>query len=220
MNKLSAERIRPIRDEVYHRIRTAILRGSYRPGDRLQEETLALELGVSRTPVREALRKLEVERFVIYYPHKGTVVSEVSPDEVDELYQVRLQLEVFIARRAARNATEESIRRLRELHAEAMRRTDPDGILDNVEEFNTAVFELSGAPSLVELNQRVRLTLQRVLAPNYLDAARRKNANREHLRIIEALEARDPDMAERCVREHLAGSEKCAKPRVGSSSPE
>jgi DNA-binding GntR family transcriptional regulator len=206
VSKLPAERMRPIRDEVYHRIRQAILRGVYRPGDRLQEEALAEALGTSRTPVREALRKLEVELFVTYYPHKGTVVSSVSPDEIDDLYRVRTVIEVLVTRRAAIRSTPEDTAKLREILALSERCVEPDEILDSVELFNDALFEIADAPSLVDINRRIRELLQRVLASNHLDPARRARAQKEHLRIVGALEANDPDLAEKYTLEHLANS--------------
>lgn len=206
MKKLTVERMRPIRDEVYHRIRTAILRGVYKPGDRLQEEMLAEELGTSRTPVREALRKLEVERFVDYFPHRGTVVSEVSKDEVEDLYKVRQLLEILLIRRAAKNATAEDIEALRAILEEEDRCVEPDAILDSVEKFNNVLFSISRAESLIELDQRIRENLQRVVVSNHLNPERRKTAHAEHLLIVDALAANDPDLAERRTVEHLTHS--------------
>lgn len=211
MKRLTAERMRPIRDEVYERIRKAIIRGHYKPGQRLQEKDVAEELGTSRTPVREALRKLEVERFVQHFPHKGTVVSEVSLNEVDELYQVRQLLEIFIARRAALNATPEDVARLREILQRSEACVEDEDILNSVEEFNDALFELSDAVNLIEINRRIRETLQRVMTSNHLNPVRRKEAHREHELIVEALEAHDPDLAEKRTIEHLAHSPRTGK---------
>lgn len=211
MQKVSSERMRPIRDVVYQSIRQAIIRGAYKPGDKLQEEILAEELGVSRTPVREALRKLEVERFVDYYPHRGTVVSEVSTDEVDELYQVRQMLEVFIIRKAAKNAKPKDILGLRHILAQGELCMEPDDILDSVEMFNNAIFELSGSESLVDLNRKIREILQRVVTSNHLNPDRRKQAHDEHMKIVDALEANDAHLAEKYTIEHLKHSPRKAK---------
>ncbi len=208
IRKISQEYIRPIRDIVYQEIRKAIITGLYKPGDKLQEEDLAEKLGVSRTPVREALRKLEVEHFVIYYPHRGTVVSEIPADEVDELYQVRLLLETFIARKAAVKATAEDVKRLREILAEEEKCIAPDDILDAVERYNDAIFQISGAVTLVDLNKKIREILQRIVASNHLNPERRNQAHQEHLRIVEALERNDPDLAEQYTVEHLKHSPK------------
>ncbi len=209
--KLSAKRMRPIRDEVYHRIRQAIIRGAYQPGEKLQELDLAEMLGTSRTPVREALRKLEVENLVTYYPHKGTVVSEVNTDEVEEIYEVRTLLEVFIARRAAARATPEDVKKLRRILARGELCEEPDDILDAVERFNEVLFEVSGAVSLVDLNRRVREILQRIVVSNHLNPERRASARLEHRRIVDALEANDLDLAEKYTREHMERSPRTLK---------
>ncbi len=206
MEKLSKERMRPIRDEVYLQIRKAIIRGVYKPGEKLQEEDLAEALGTSRTPIREALRKLEVENLVTYYPHRGTMVSDVSVDEVDELYQVRTLVEVFIAKRAALNATPEDIAQLRKILKDGEQCTDPDDILSNVELFNDTLFEIAHADALVDINRRIRFTLQRVVVNNHLNPERRKTAYEEHCKIVDALEAHDSDLAQKYTLEHMAHS--------------
>lgn len=180
--------------------------GIYKPGDRLQEEALANELGTSRMPVREALRKLEVENFVTYYPHRGTVVSDVSVDEINELYEARVLLETFIVRRAARKASPEDVKNLREILVKEELCRDPDDVLDSVEEFNNALFKISGAQNLVDVNQRIRELLQRVLVNNHLNLERRRRAHQEHMLIVDALEAQDPDLAEKYIKDHLLNS--------------
>ena len=211
VKKLSEERMRPIRDEVYHRLRQAIIRGVYKPGEKLQEVALAEDLGTSRTPIREALRKLEVENLVTYFPHKGTVVSDVPTDEVEELYQVRTLLERFIARRAAINATPENVKKLRKILAMEELCEAPDEILDAVEQFNATLFEISHAEHLVDLNRRVREMLQRVMANNHLNPERRISAHNEHLKIVDALEKNDPDLAESRTIEHMDHSPRLPK---------
>ena len=211
LEKLTRARLRPIRDEVYLQIRKAIIRGTFKPGDKLQEEDLAEMLGTSRTPIREALRKLEVENLVIYYPHRGTVVSDVAVDEVEELYQVRTLIETFIAKRAALNATAEDIAQLRKILEDGRNCTDPEEILSNVELFNNTLFEISRADALVDLNRRIRYTLQRVLVNNHLNPERREQAYQEHCRIVDALEAHDSDLAQRYTLEHLTSSPKKLK---------
>lgn len=211
MEKLPQQRFRPIRDEVYQMLRQAILRGEYKPGDRLQEETLAEQLGTSRTPVREALRKLEVESFVNYYPHRGTVVSEVSTDEIEELYQIRTIIESFIAKRAAINATDKDIKHLREILANGEKLTDDIEILDNIEQFNETIFEIAGSRSLADLNRKIRELLRRVVVSNHLDPQRRTRAHSEHVRIVDAFEKNDPELAQKVTIEHLGHSPRALK---------
>lgn len=206
IRKLSEARMRPIRDEVYLQIRKAIIRGDYKPNEKLQEENLAEQLGTSRTPVREALRKLESEKLVTYYPHRGTVVSGVSDDEIDDLFAVRTLIESLIARRAAVRAAPADINRLISCHEKAESSNDPDEILNSVDAFNETIFRISGAEQLTSLNRRVREYLQRILVSNHLEPERRTQAAAEHKKIIEALAANDPDLAEKYTREHLTNA--------------
>lgn len=208
VQKLSEERMRPIRDEVFCLLRKAIIRGDYKPGEKLQEETLAEQLGTSRTPVREALRKLESEKLVTYYPHKGTVVSEISREEVEDLFAVRALSEKLIIRRAAVKAKPEDIRELRKYLEASEAGKDADTILNSIDAFNEKLFEISGAEQLVDINRRIRERLQRVLVSNHLDPVRSAVAHAEHLKIVEALEAGDPDLAEKYTEEHMNNAPK------------
>lgn len=192
-----------MRDIVYSEIRKSIVRGTYKPGEKLQEEKLAEELGVSRTPVREALRKLEVERFVTYYPHRGTVVSSISTDEISDLYKVRCLLERLIVCRAAKNATPTDIEELLSILKKEESAVKPDDILDAVDEFNNTIYNLSNAETLIDLAKKVREFLSRTTASNHLNPIRRQQAHEEHLHIIDALSRNDPDLAEKYTIEHL-----------------
>lgn len=211
IRKLSEARMRPIRDEVYLQIRKAIIRGDYKPNEKLQEEDLAEQLGTSRTPVREALRKLESEKLVTYYPHRGTVVSEVSDDEIEDLFVVRTLIESLIARRAAVRATPADIGRLISCLEKAESSSEPDEILSSVDAFNEMIFRISGAEQLTSLNRRVREHLQRLLVSNHLEPERREQAAAEHKKIVEALAANDPDLAEKYTKEHMTNAPRKVK---------
>jgi len=213
MQKLSPERMRPIRDEVYDILRQAILDGTYRPGDKLKEEELALRLGVSRTPVREALRKLEMGSYVKPHSHRSVVVSPVDPDEVEDLLEVRREVEVRLIRKAAVHATPEGIAKLRRLLGEADGAEELSVRLERVEAFNALMLGLSQSGQLLLLHKKVREMLQRVLVSGHADPARARVAVREHAAIVDALEAKDPDLAEARLREHLSDSRRFLKLR-------
>lgn len=201
-SKLSEERARLIRDEIFCQLRKAIVRRVYKPGEKLREETLAEQLGTSRTPVREALRKLESEKLVNYYPHKGAVVSEISKEEMEDLFAIRALLEKLIIRRAAMKAKPEDIQELRRYLEASETPGDADTILDAIDAFNEKIFEIAGASQLADINRRVRECLQRMLVSNHLDPVRSVIARTEHMKIVEALEAGDPELAEKYVEEH------------------
>jgi len=206
MDKLSKKRLRPIRDEVYSILRDDIIMGVYKPGDRLQEENLAENLGISRTPVREALRKLEIENLVDYYPHRGTVVSEIAVDELKELFLVKIFIEILINKKAAKNAEKKDIEMLRELLVKTEECSNSDEIIDFVTKFNNAVFKISNSEYLVNLNKSVRESIKRVVTSNALDDERRAAICREHSNIVDAFEDKDENLIKQYTIEHIQSS--------------
>ena len=97
----------PLRDVVFHTLRNAILKGELQPGERLMEIQLAQKLGVSRTPVREALRKLELEGLVLMMPRKGAVVADITIQDLEDVLEVRTALEELAVQKACDTITEE-----------------------------------------------------------------------------------------------------------------
>ena len=104
----------PLRDVVFQTLRQAILRGTLQPGERLMEIHLAQKLGVSRTPVREAVRKLESEGYVVMIPRKGTYVASLSIQDVNDVFEIRSALEGMAAYYAALRASEEEIQQVKD----------------------------------------------------------------------------------------------------------
>jgi DNA-binding GntR family transcriptional regulator len=100
--------------KVFDQLKNGILNGKYKHGDLLNEVKMAEEMGVSRTPVREALRQLELEGLAAYTPNKGVVVRGLSREDIKDIYQIRLMIEGMTARRAAENITEEELAELKE----------------------------------------------------------------------------------------------------------
>jgi len=220
MKKISAERMLPIREEVYQRIRKAIMNGEYRPGEHLHEEQLATQLGTSRTPVREALRKLEVEKLVIHHPHRGTVVSELSLDEIEELYEIRTLIEAFIAKRAAQNATPEDVVRLKKLLDDEEQTTERDTTMDAIDAYNKAVMEIANCPSIADLNFKVREILSRMIISGHLHPNRRAIAQKEHRDIVGAIANNDSDLAQRLTIIHLRNASRVLKPSLNPTEPQ
>ena len=101
--------IKPLRELVCENIRQAIIDGTFSPGERLMEIQMADEMGVSRTPVREAIRKLELEGFVVMIPRRGTYVADISIKDITEIYEVRTSLDVLAAGLATERITEEEL---------------------------------------------------------------------------------------------------------------
>jgi len=205
---ISKNRLRPIRDEVYHAIKDAILKGAYKPQQRFKETDLAKTLGVSRTPIREAMRKLEIDGLVEYVPHKGTVVSGFDLSEILDIYEVRTVLETLIAKRAAENITDELIEKLKLNIKKFETEENNDTILALLDEFNELIYEASKCSKLVNLMRHTRGYFKRVRISNHTDPERRKDAILEHERIVSVLEKRDPDLAVKYTLEHIESSRK------------
>ena len=117
----------PLRDVVFQTLRQAILRGTLQPGERLMEIHLAQKLGVSRTPVREAIRMLQLDGLVTMVPRRGAVVAEITISDLEDVLEVRAALEELAARKACQNMTPERLTRLRETagrFAECLKKDD------------------------------------------------------------------------------------------------
>ena len=108
----------PLRDVVFQTLRQAILRGELKPGERLMEIHLAQKLGVSRTPVREAIRKLELEGLVLMIPRKGAIVAEITVQDLEDVLEVRMALEELAVKIACKRITEEQLEEIKRRSAE------------------------------------------------------------------------------------------------------
>lgn len=197
-------------ESVVDGVRRLILSGQYASGDRLGEVELAATLGVSRTPVREALRLLAAEGLVEVTPNKGARVVAWSPAELEEIFALRAQVEGLAARRAAERITAEALDELEQIalaHAKATA-AGPDRDLDRVYELNGlfhggVVQAASGGASLSSVvNSLVHsVVLHRTL--HTFDDAAMERSSRHHLEIVTAMRNRDPEWAECVMRSHL-----------------
>jgi DNA-binding GntR family transcriptional regulator len=186
-------------------IRQAILDGRYEPGSRLKEEELAGELGISRTPVREALLMLQSEGLVVTTPNRGAVVRSHDADDLRDLYQLRALLEGYAARLAAAKVTDEEIRLLRESceRFDAVEDRDvPELVKENLW-FHNAIHAAAGSDRLSWMLQRViELPLVYKSYIWYSPDQKRISAH-YHRQITNALSVRDAERAEIVMREHV-----------------
>lgn len=191
--KLQLDSVKTRQELVTDAIRGAILRGRFRPGDRLDQTELADEMNVSRSPVREALRILTAEDLVTHYRHRGTVVTERTSEELRELLFMRKLLEGAAARRAITLMTEERIRRLKAVIDEAHAAEDMERVLELNNIFHATIYEAYPQPYLIAEIQKLR----NKIAPYnrlYLDGPGQKAAAwADHQRIYEACVAQDAD---------------------------
>lgn len=197
---------RTVHEAVAEALRKAIYLGELPGGTRLNQDEIAAKFGVSRIPVREALRQLEAEGLVQIIPHRGAVVSTLSPEELRELYEIRITLESLAVRRAIPNVTMDVVQELERLLAELERTEDPLTWLDLNREFHNALYAPSGLKRLCHLIDTLRRNTERYLRIYVGPLGRIPLAQREHRKILEAYRERDADTAVAALQEHLSNT--------------
>lgn len=200
-----------LREQVLAELRRRIVDGEYREGERLTEIRLADDFGVSRNPVREALRVVEAEGFVQILPRRGAVVATLDETAVRDLFAVRRQLETLAAASAAERATPAGIAALRALVAEAATATaaeDFDRVAELNSEFHRTVIELSGNRWLVSMSAAMYHHVHWVFRAGA--AQRAPHSSEEHVRLVDAIEAGDAAAATEAARLHVEAAAKAA----------
>jgi DNA-binding GntR family transcriptional regulator len=204
----------PVRERAYEYLKGSVLSGQFSPGERLTEEHLAKKLGISRTPIREALHKLESEGLIRPLATRGFVASQDSKEEVEELFEIRAVLEGYALRVICDRVTDSVLEKLGEAVAkaeEALRNHSLDELFQWNTRFHDTLHELIMDKrrlyhQMVTMRQYVLRYRKNTL--QYPDGGRRTVDG--HRKILLALRLRDPDLCERVMREHIQQSEKDA----------
>ncbi len=195
--------------KAYDAIRGRIVAGEFAPGERLKERDLCAELAVSRTPVREALRRLSSEGLVTIEPRRGAVVADLNADEAAEIYALGAVLESFAARLAAERATPAAVERLRELLAAmeaTLARSGSDAqtrYMNLDDEFHDTILAMADNRRLdAVMRQMVRVPVLVQAFHRYRDEDLQQSLH-QHRGIVAALAAGDPEWAETAMRAHV-----------------
>lgn len=201
---------KPLRDLVLEAIREAIINGTLKPRERLMEIQLAEDLGVSRTPIREALRKLELEGFIVMVPRKGAYVSDVSFKDIADVFEIRTALETLAAGLAAERITDEELQimeRLLAAKAEAINNQNLESIIEIDTAFHEAIYTASRNDRLKTIVNNLREQIQRYRSTTLAYPGRMKSSLEEHKYIVEALQSRDVQLAKQLAQEHIENAE-------------
>jgi len=200
---------KPLREIVFESMREAILSGVLQPGERLMEIQLAEEMGVSRTPVREAIRKLELENFVVMIPRKGAYVAGVSSKDVADVFEIRSALEGLAAGLAAERITEDELEQMeRVLFYRANEgELDLEQIVKSDTDFHALVYKASRNDRLIQILENLREQIQRFRATSLAVPGRNKLALEEHRMIVEALRNHDSEEAQALAMAHIVTAE-------------
>jgi DNA-binding GntR family transcriptional regulator len=203
-----------LRGKVFAKIEQDIINGRYMSGDSLVEGKLSEELGVSRTPVREALGQLELEGLVTLVPNKGAIVKGISNKDIEDIYTIRIMIEGLAARWAAESITDEELKELRDavlLEEFYTQKNEESHLLDSDSQFHEIIFKASKSRPLM----RVLISFH-----NYISSARSlslktpgrpENALNEHKAILEAIESQNADMAELLMNKHIMNAKENVK---------
>jgi DNA-binding GntR family transcriptional regulator len=194
-----------LRGRVFHRIREDILNGKYKDHEELKEVAIGEELGVSRTPVREAFRQLELEGLIQIIPNKGAYVTGIKAKDIKDIYMIRSKLEGLCARWACENITEEQMEEmeenifLAEFHA-SKGHMEQIAELDN--RFHNIMYESCDSKMLEHLLKDYHQYVWRIRRQSLI-TNRGTASNGEHRAIMEAIKAKDPENAEKLANQHM-----------------
>ncbi|SNT68742.1 GntR family transcriptional regulator [Paracoccus seriniphilus] len=193
-----------MKDDAYSLILAAIEAGTYRPGDRLVESELAERFGVSRTPVREALQRLETQAMLVR-DGRSLIVGSLDHNQLAELYVVRAELEALAARLAARHATPEEVRVLAQMVAEDQKAIgDPEFLARANRRFHHQLHLASHNRYLVQQLDLVHRTMALMAKTSLAAEGRSEMALSEHKNIVDAIAAGDGDAADAALRQHIS----------------
>lgn len=195
-------------DQVFERLEAEILGGKYQRGEMITELQLCAELGVSRTPIREALRRLASEHLIEDSP-RGTMVLGVVRKDFEDMCAIRLRIEGLAVRGFVENITEETLRELREaveLQEFYLNKSDPDHIRAQDSRFHELIYRYCGSTILYDTLAPLHNKVQKFRRISIEQGDRAELSVKEHRNIYNAIAARDADLAEKLMNEHIGNA--------------
>lgn len=210
LGPIQLDNYQPLRELVFEALREAIISGVLKPGERLMEVQLAEEMGVSRTPVREAIRKLELEKLVIMVPRKGAYVADISKRDVAEVFEIRRALEGLAASLAADRVTEDQLELMERyllMISDAIEKGNLDDTIEIDTLFHEVLYQAANNAWLEDMINNLREHIQRHRSTSLAHPGRMKQAFIEHRKIVEAIGNRDADLAKKLAEEHILNAE-------------
>lgn len=197
-------------DQVFDHLENDILSGKYQRGEILTESKLSAELGVSRTPIREALRRLEQEH-IIEESGKGSVVIGINEKDLEDIFMIRKSLECQVAALAAKNRTEEQLKQLREaleFQEFYLNKKDPDQIKLMDSRFHETLYKLSGSTAFYDTLVPLHKKIQKYRRASVANSSRAEASVAEHRKIYEAIKSQNTALAAKYASEHVENAYK------------
>ena len=208
--KVNMNEYLPLRDVVFNTLRQAIITGEFAPGERLMEIALANRLGVSRTPVREAIRKLELEGLVVMIPRKGAEVAKITEKDLRDVLEVRSSLEELAAELAAERMNDEVKEKLEKAlkeFEEAIESDDNAGIADSDVDFHDVIFEATGNARLIQIINNLREQMYRYRLEYVKDTEYHTVLLNEHRELAKAMVEGRKEDARKIMKRHIDNQE-------------
>lgn len=208
---LNIDEYLPLRDVVFNTLRNAILTGELEPGERLMEIKLADKLGVSRTPIREAIRKLELEGLVVMNPRKSAEVAKITEEDLVDVLEVRRVLESLAMELSCDKITAEEICQLKEnleLFKSAIKKNDLTEIAITDVAFHDIIYKSTGNQRLIQILNNLREQMYRYRLEYIKDREKRYHLIEEHIQLIDALYSKDKEKACSVILKHIDKQER------------
>ncbi len=208
--KLKTDEYLPLRDVVFNTLRDAIVHGEFEPGERLMEVSLANRLGVSRTPVREAIRMLELEGLVVMIPRRGAEVAKITEKDLKDTMEIRIALEELAVELACLRIDDEGKEKLKKAcisFREAIGSKLVPAIVDKDVEFHDVIFEMSDNPRLVNLSKNLSEQFYRYRVVYVRDMSYHDKLVEEHDAITNAILLGDVAKAKEVMHKHIYDQE-------------
>lgn len=205
--ELNMDAYLPLRDVVFNTLREAILRGDLVPGERLMELQLAAKLGVSRTPIREAIRMLEQEGLAITIPRKGAIVAGMTEKDMQDVLEIREALEELSVQVACDKITEEEVARLRENmenFEDSLKSGDLKRMAEADVEFHDVIYQATDNLKLINMLNNLREQMYRYRVEYLKNPSNHEQLLREHEAIYRGILEKDKDAVTEMIRKHIS----------------
>lgn len=216
-DKQSSKKDKFLREQVYKRLKANVLDGNWSPNTRLVEERLAEEMGTSRTPVREAIQKLEKEGLIRKLPKGGYAVGMVTAEEVEEVFGIRGVLETYASYLAASKATEQDISAMEEIIEQeeaALRNEDADEIVRLNTLFHDTLYKTARSDKLLAVINELRDFIHRYRVICFSNEKMAETAVMDHRVMLEAMRANDPRLVQKTVQKFFVRAKAFIKKKI------
>lgn len=223
MAKVNLNDYKPLREVIFNTLREAIIVGELKPGERLMEVQLAEKMGVSRTPVREAIRKLELEGLVEMLPRKGAHVADLSAKDIMDVLEVRSTLDGLASMLSASRITEEELRELKNVQSQFVNYVEKGSLQGSIKkdvEFHDIIYRSSRNDKLIQIANNLREQIQRFRVIYLKDYSSTRELVKEHSEILEFISARDPEGARKSAQKHIENQEETIIKAISAAEKE